>query len=265
MTAPALARGKTGRRYVWPPGTDKPELVVPSVTTILGHLDKPALVNAAAKEVARFAVDHILTWQDLPPDDAFDLLKRAPSRVWGVKRDLGSAVHKAIETVLETWDGDEVVVDNIDLLPYVGAAVLFLQERVTKLLHVEATIYNRTYKYAGTCDAIVELTDGRVAIVDWKSGGVWPESALQIGAYASGEFIGHDDGTSEDLPEIDLGIVVHLPGDGSYKAREIELTPILWKTFIACRTIQRFKDDFEADVFGKTLKGSATTADTATL
>lgn len=261
MTAPALARGQTGRRYVWPPGTDKPEMVVPSVTLILGQLAKPALINAAAKEVATFAVENILKWQDLPMRDAHDLLKRAPKRVWDVKRDLGSAVHKAIETVLKTWDGEEVVVNNMDLLPYVGAAVMYLQDHVAQLLHTETSIYNRTFQYAGTCDAIVILKDGRTAMVDWKSGSVWPEAALQLCAYANGEFIGHDDGTSEDLPHIDLGLVVQLPGDGTYEAREVELTARMWKTFQAARTVQKWVDDYAADAFGKKHQGSTSKVD----
>lgn len=268
MTGPALARSRGGRRYVWPPNTDKPELVVPSVTTILNHLAKPALVKAAAKEVANFAVDQLLAWEKLPSPAALALLKGTPDRVWDVKKQLGSDVHKAVEQALDGWDivdTDKVIdIDNIDLLPWVGAAITFMQDQVSKLLFTEITVFNRTYKYAGTCDAIVTLNDGRTAIVDWKSGSIWPEASLQLSAYANAEFIGHDDGTPEDLPEFDLGIVVHLPGDGTYKAYEVELSPVLWKTFIACRTIQRFKDDFEDDVFGKTTKGSARKADAAT-
>lgn len=261
MTAPALARGSFGRRYVWPPHTDKPKLVVPSVTTILNQQSKPALVNAAAKEVATFAVDHILTWQDLPMVDAHDLLKRAPKRVWDAKRDLGTAVHEALELVLETWDGEEVAVANMDLLPYIGAAVMYLQDHVTEVIRTEMTIYNRTFRYAGTCDAIVKLKDGRVAMVDWKTGSLWPESALQLTAYVRGEFVGHPDGTIEDVPEVDVGLIVGLSGDGSYEAREVEFTERMWKTFLALRTVQKWVDDFAADAFGKVHKGSAKSAE----
>jgi hypothetical protein len=258
MTAPALARGKTGRRYVWPPNTDRPELVVPSVTTILGQLAKPALTNWAAKEVATYAVEQILAWQDLPADSAIDLLKRAPYRNMTKKGDIGTAVHTAIDS----WIGGEPVVENLDLLPYVGAAISFMDDQVEKVIHSEVTIFNRTYKYAGTTDSIVTLKDGRTAIVDWKSGkAIYPEVALQLAAYANGEFIGTDDGETLDPPSIDVGIVVHLPGDGNYTSREVPLTPRLWKTFQALRTVQLWKDDYEADALGKAHKGSAKTAD----
>lgn len=254
MTAPALARRRTGRRYIWPPNTPTPELVVPSVTTILGNLNKPALVNWAAKSVAEYAVDNILKWQDLPADDAIDLLKRSPYRTAKGKRDIGTAVHDAIDA----WIGKQPTIENLDLLPHIGGAIAFMDDQVERVLHFEATIFNRTYKYAGTTDVIVLLKDSRIALCDWKSGrAIYPEAAIQVCAYSHGEFIGTDQGEEVDLPPIDIGIVVHLPGDGTYKAREVELTPQLWKTFVALRTVQRFKDDFEDDVYGKTHKGAA--------
>lgn len=258
MSAPALARGQTGRRYLWPPGTDKPELTVPSVTTILANLNKPALVNWAAREVAVYAVDNVLKWQELPSSDAVDLLKRAPYRNMTKKGDIGTAVH----TAMETWDGKEVVVEDMDLLPYVGAAVAFLEDHATQVLAAEATIFNRTFLYAGTCDAIVTLKDGRIALVDYKTGkAVYSEAALQLCAYANGEFIGEPDGLERDMWEVDVGMVVHLPGDGTYKAHEVELTPRLWRTFQALRTVQKWVDDYATDAIGKAHKGSTSSVD----
>lgn len=255
MTAPALARGKTGRRYVWPPGTDKPELVVPSVTTVIGNLSKPALTNWAAKSVAEYAVEHILTWQDLPSDDAVDLLKRAPYRDMTKKGNVGTAVHAAIDV----WMGkQETVLEDLDLLPFVGGALAFMEDLAAEVLHSEVTVFSRQYLYAGTTDAIVRLKDGRVAICDWKTGkSVYAEAAIQVCAYANAEFIGTIEGEELPLPEIDVGIIVHLPGDGSYTAHEVEFTPRLWRTFLALRTLQKFRDDFEADALGKKHKGSA--------
>ena len=252
MTAPALARGRTGRRYVWPP-QEPHDLVVPSVTTILNNLNKPALPNWAAREVAKYAVENILQWQDLPPDDAVDLLKRAPYRNMKKKGDVGTAVHQAIEG----WkQGETPVLDDIDLLPFVAGAAAFVNDNVARPLHVEATVYNRKYKYAGTCDGIFKMKDGATAIVDWKtSNNVYPEHALQLVAYANCDFVGYPNGESVTLPPIDQAWVVHLPGDGTYKAHQVNLTDRAFKTFIALRSLQKWKDDYEADVFGDITKG----------
>jgi len=222
------------------------------VTTILGQLSKPALVNWSAKEVATYAAENMDAWQNLPPSDAIDLLKRAPYRNMTKRQNIGSAVHTAIES----WQGGEPVVEDLDLLPYVAAAVGFLDGHTTELLEQEATVFSRQYLYAGTLDAIVTLKDGRIAIVDWKTGkAIYPEAALQLCAYANAEFVGTADGTEHPLPEIDLGIVVHLKDDGTYVAREVEFSTRMFKTFVALRTVQLWRDDHEQHALGETRRG----------
>jgi len=256
MSGPALARGKTGRRYVWPPNTDKPELVVPSVTTIIGNMNKPALPNWAAKEVATYAVENMLAWENLPPKDAIDLLKRAPYRNMTRKGDIGTAVHAAIEATASEHDAPPI---DPDLLPYVAGAVQFLDDLVETVVHLEVTVFNRTWEYAGTTDAILILKDGRTAITDWKtSKNIYPEVALQLQAYASGEFIAHADGTQQPLPPIDVGLAVHLPGNTTYAAKEVPLSDRLFKTFAALRTLQAWKDNYEKDCFSTVHKGKGT-------
>jgi len=258
MSGPALARDRSGRRYVWPPNTDTPELVVPSVTTILAKMNKPALPNWAAKSVAEFAHDYSDQWLDLPRDAAIDMLKRAPWRDRDKCAAIGSAVHHAIEA---HTTGETSMVDP-DLLPFISGALQFLEDLVAQPIHIEATIFNRTYQYAGTCDVIARLVDGRVAVIDWKTSrsGLYPEVALQLVAYARGEFIGNPDGSSEPLPDIDVGIGVHLPGDATYTAREIELTERAWRTFTALRSVQKWKDDHENDALGRKVSGGGDAA-----
>jgi hypothetical protein len=258
MSGPKLARGMSGRRYVWPPNTDTPEMVVPSVTTILGNLNKPALPNWAAREVAKYAVENIPSWENLPANDAIDLLKRAPYRNMSRRGDVGTAVHAAVEAWINTPGEEPPVVDNLDLLPYIAGAISYLNEHVARVIHTEVTLFNREYQYAGTVDAIVKLKEGGVAIVDWKtSKGVYPEHALQLVAYAGCEFIGFDDGTHTRLPPADSAYVIHLPGDATYKAYPVQLTDRAFRTFCALRSIQKWRDDHEADAFMETLSGPA--------
>lgn len=252
MTGPRQARDRTGRRYVWPPQPPY-ELLVPSVTTILKQYSKgDVLVNWASRSVAEFAVEHMDQWQNLPMDAAVDMLKRAPWRHTSNRMALGSAVHAA----LESWQGGEPVVEDLDLVPYIAAGIGYLDEHVDHVLEKEVSVYNIQYQYAGTVDVFATLKDGRTAVVDWKSGkAIYPETALQLSAYANCDFIGDDDGTARDLPHIDVGIVVHLKDDATYVAHEVEMTARLFRTFVALRSLQLFKDDFEQSALGKTHKG----------
>ena len=250
MSAPALSRNRSGRRYIWPPNTDEPELVVPSVTTILNNMNKPALPNWAAREVAKFAVENIPSWENLPPDDAVDLLKRAPYRNMKKKGNIGSAVHAAVDAWLQDGLDGEVELEDLDLLPYVSGAIQYLNQHVKRLLHSEVTVFNEKYEYAGTVDAIVTLKSGHTAMVDWKtSKNVYPEHALQLVAYSNAEWIGDLEGVKRRFPPIDEAHVVHLPGDATYKAYPVQLTDRAFRTFVALRSLQKWKDDFEGDAF----------------
>lgn len=250
--APILAEGLTGRRYVWPP--DEPEHVVPSVTTILDNVAKPWLARAAANRVASEAVDTILKWEGLAADDAKRVLANSHTRAWKRKADAGTAVHDAIEAFL---DKEPVVDLDEDHLPYLAGALLFLQEHVTRILHYEAVVYNLTYKYAGRVDAICKFKDGSKGPVDWKTGHVSDDHVLQVNAYAHAEFVGEEDGTQLTLPPQQTGYVVQLPGDGSYKAWPVEITPRAFKTFTAYRTVQKWVDDHKEQAFGDPLEPTA--------
>src|SRR5690606_14403441 len=66
VSAPALARDRSGRRYMIPdPAPDGDPIECVSVTAILENLSKPALVNWAALEVAKYAYRERNIWHQL--------------------------------------------------------------------------------------------------------------------------------------------------------------------------------------------------------
>lgn len=77
----------------------------------------------------------------------------------------------------------------------------------------EATVYNRTFHYAGTGDlfATVGAWGGVTAMLDYKTGNsAWPETAYQLAAYRFGEFLGLPDGTEAPVPATQAGGVLHV-------------------------------------------------------
>lgn len=259
MSGPALARDRTGRRYMIPdPAPDGPVVECPSVTTILNKINKPALVNWAALEVAKFAVSNPDKWMSLDEQAAVDVLKRAPYRNSRKKMDIGSAVHLAIDTWIKAGKPDSITnpteLDNLDLLPYIAGAIRFLNDHVRKIVRSEVTFANLTYRYAGTCDLVATLNDGRVAVIDWKSGKrLYPEVALQLAAYANAEFAVNDDGSRYNVAPATIGVGVHLDGQGGYTAQPVEMSDQLFRTFIALRTLQKWSDTMESSVLGDPL------------
>ena len=253
MTQPVLAKtGRHGRVYPWPPTNPTGEY--PSVTAILNEINKPFLKPWGEKLVATYAVENKTVWGDLPPQDAIDLIKRAPLRQMTKRGDVGTAVHIALEAWQTTGEPPEV--DDLDLLPYIAQGIDYLQTRVASILYAEETIYNLTYQYAGSFDMIAKLKTGETAIIDWKtSKAIYPETALQLAAYTHGEFIGRQDNTQTPLPGIDVGIVVHLTPDKGWDAKHCDPNDKdLFKTFTALRRLAYYRVFTESNVYHTTDK-----------
>jgi hypothetical protein len=154
-----------------------------------------------------------------------------------------------------------------------------------EFLAAEATVFNRSQAYAGTLDTIIRVRAGDlvaairangdnpaasieaaaiwagltslpadtplVVVVDFKTGrAVYAEVALQLSAYARHEFIGHPDGRTE-LPAIasDLGAVLHLRADGTYRFHLVRIDDAIYDAFRFAREVFRFNDETARSVF----------------
>ena len=174
MTTPALAqnvRGK-GRHYAHPT-----EGLVPSVTNVIGILDKPALPRWAAKMVAERAA---LMKRSLPlmdDGDIVDSLKAVPWQRSNRAADRGTDIHDYLEKRLL---GEEGPLLSDDARPYKAAADDWFENAGIEVWATELTVFHPTY--AGTVD-FVGKRDDRWVIGDFKtSKAIYPEAALQLSA-----------------------------------------------------------------------------------
>lgn len=121
-------------------------------------------------------------------------------------RDRGSRVHEAIDEDLRTGAEDWTL--STEIQGYVAAARRVVAELELEIVSVEQRLWSDTYRYAGTLD-IVARRNGKLLLLDWKTGDPGWQCGLQTAAYAHA------------LQERD-GIVVtkrvgcHLRSDGSY-------------------------------------------------
>jgi hypothetical protein len=213
VTTPALAenvRGK-GRHYKGPDG-----VLVPSVTNVIGILDKPALPRWSAKLVAERAMQMKHSLSGMDDGDIVDMLKSAPWSRSKRASDRGTDIHAYLEARL-TGVRPEALSD--DALPYKAAADDWF-EQVGKSLddvQTEVTLFNPLY--AGTTDLIATLNGKRV-IADFKtSKAIYDEAALQLAALfgcvtdADGETVPWRDeqGDTIDRPTL---IVIRIGEDG---------------------------------------------------
>ena len=136
---PPSARPDARHRYSWNGGP-----LYPSVTTILGIKDKPALVGWAKRETAACAVRNLDVLERMVrsggPQAAVDWLKRIPDYARDASADLGSAVHAAAEAIAR---GEPAPVAE-DVGPFVAAYRRdFLEAFQPRFIAVEAMVCSR--------------------------------------------------------------------------------------------------------------------------
>lgn len=207
------------------------------VTNATGAYPKPALAPWYAKVTAERAVGEIEHWQSLgSPEDAVAYIKRAPTDLRDRAADLGTHVHRMIES--RTKDGP-IPVWPLPVQAHMERFEDFMDAHQPEFLMSEGKVANLTYRYAGTLDAVVRL-GGRTGVLDIKSSsGVWPEHALQLAAYARAEFaqIG---AVEAPLPEIEAGWILHIRPEG-YRLHEANIGEDTFETFLALLEVVRWQ------------------------
>ncbi len=200
---------------------DTDDLIMWSVTTIIGALDKPALLYWAAEQTAEAAIDNLATWQAMLADrgraEAVKWLRDARFRRPKAKlasTALGTVTHQLCEEyaltgtmpnrdrvahVVEAEGGPEVDVHGETHV--VGTLLIqfdqWLQRFTPSYQATEVVVYSPIYGYAGQADAFLTV-DGFRAIGDYKTSREprdskgqpkipYPEVAPQLAAYRFAE------------------------------------------------------------------------------
>ena len=108
--------------------------------------------------------------------------KNEHKRVAEESGDLGTRVHEWIDHLLRT--GEVVTPDDDMALAVHAFQEWYGHQTIGTFKESECMLYHH-YGFAGTCDAVFDTPDGGIALVDWKtSKSIYPEYALQLGAYA---------------------------------------------------------------------------------
>lgn len=241
-----------------------------SVTTIIGGgVPKPALLPWGIKMVAeaavskRAAVEAMVATCETPEDcakgifcpvcdEAVRWLKGSPYAKRDAAADLGTEIHQAAEAYAL---GKPFPPWPVTIRPYMTSYVQFLEDFTPTFTATEASVYNRTQKYAGTLDAIATLTlplkyEPGSYILDTKSGkGIYPEIGLQLAAYRNAEFIGLPDGSEAVMPTVDGALGLHLTPQG-YRLIEIRTDDEVFRAFLYAREVFRFQTETSKTILG---------------
>lgn len=222
----------------------------PSVTTILSAINKPALVNWAAKVeremVAEIATKLYLEMHGQPKmgEEAWKmyLLSRvgetkASQKELAKASEIGTQAHGLIEREINYRMG--IPVKDKEKVPEAAEWAFMAWEDWAKSVHLEPiaseqVIWSREFQYAGTLDLLAKV-NGKLAVIDWKTGkSVYSEAHLQNAAYRHAiREMGHGDpeeGYIIRLPKVlDDPKFEAVPADAEQQCFEVFLhTQSLW-------------------------------------
>lgn len=255
-----------------------------SVTTIIGALDKPALVPWAAIKTAEAAVDqHDVWWSRYEHEgrkSAVDYLKGARFKTKGKRTAtaLGTAVHKACEhkAIYGSWRPEDTA--DPDLRPFLVQFDKFLDQFQPSYLAAEVTVFSPTWGYAGTCDGFL-LVDGVPLIIDYKTSAEdldgqgdpkspYPEVALQLAAYRYADIAAvwrarqveqfkrryyllspSERALGQPVPEVDGGVAIFITPE-RYGVYPVRCDEEIFDLFLHLIDVARFSFDLGKNVIG---------------
>jgi hypothetical protein len=203
----------------------------PTVTTILGVINKPALVNWASygardatMRAARAVYDDVHAAGVLIPGTSFEyaLAQRMGKRPAHLESsdtalEIGSLVHARIEAEMRCEIGRAVPVPEVPTQlpggnehPAWSSYQAYLAWRTAHAVRpvaMELPVQSARHGYGGTADLVAEV-DGVLTVADFKtSKAVYPEYRLQIAAYREAYLEEHPHGAVAE------GLILRFPKD----------------------------------------------------
>lgn len=213
----------------------------PSITNIIGMLDKAFLPPYYAKLVAEHAIANLdnlaRTVAKFGPDVAIGTLKAIPSQPNPASA-VGDEVHSAIEAHSKGLEIPELT--TITATRMFAQYEHFLTKYPMRIVRSEFTVWSYEHGYAGTGDLMWETDDG-LCIVDAKSGKEpHPEVAMQNSAIQRADVILDADGVEHPMPQAKKLYVLHVR-PMSVKLHELDHLDEAYKAFLACKQLFDWK------------------------
>jgi hypothetical protein len=241
----------------------------PSVTQIIGILDKPGLSWGAARETANYAVHHQPRWVDLPVSDAVTTLYRHHRGVWDHRALVGTALHEInaqwcqghtvslgsivsdIREKSPLWQKVPVQDLYAELVPMANGLGKFWKEARPESISWEEVVRYPVpgLSYIGTLDWRAKI-NGQPLILDLKTTGskkhgqgkYWDSWRLQLAAYRYAlEGVVYDATDQEEatcqLPVVSGAAIIHLYVDGHVEFHPVSAGPAEHGVFLSLRKV----------------------------
>ena len=222
---------------------------MPSVTTVLNVLAKPALSNWYKRQVAEAAVYRQSEWIADSKEAAVAWLMRQPDSTRDNAASIGTAIHGMVDAAGRSPDGlgGFPTAEGHQEAFAAFQAFLGVCGGSQAIVSSEKAILNLSEGYAGTFDLLMVIRD-ELWLLDVKTGkGIYPDYALQLAGYGMAEHIAlPGDPTLYDFPEPKRYGVLHLRPDkyaDGYRLIEYAITDRERLAFLAALELWRWMQE----------------------
>lgn len=239
-----------------------------SVTTILNQgVPKEALVYWAGNLTAETAMENLpylvraSKGGAAERQEAYDWLRRTPTRKKEDRADLGGAVHDLIEAEILGTALPQELLDDPDMAPYIARFREFVAEWQVTFEASEMVVANYTEGYAGTLDNLMRspfINGGALTMGDVKTGGelgvkgVYAEAGMQMAGYRHAEFGWLRDGSRVPMPNTVGGVVLHLRPEGCWPV-PVRCDEAVFGKFLHAMQVAEFTSVLAKGVVGEPL------------
>ena len=210
------------------------EDIIYGVTSIVGVLNKPALMYWAVNKAVEYMDNNLKVGVVVDEINKVNLLKEAKSAHRIHKEtagNIGTLTHDWLESYIKAGINKlprpELPV-NKELRTGVETVLEWVKKFKVKFISSERKVYSKKHKYAGTLDAEATI-NGQLAVIDFKtSSGIYPEYFLQTSAYVKAL-------EEETGNKYKYTVIVKIPKNGGeFMYSKNEKIDLYFKSFLGC-------------------------------
>lgn len=245
------------------------------VTTILSlGTSKDALVYWSANFTAQAAIDNLPQLMASSRSreeraEMYDWLRKAHVRRKEERGEVGTAVHRVIESKILGAPIPADLLDDQELAPFIEHFLTFVHDWEIDFEASEMVVGNYEEGYAGTLDytyrspliaRLLGVPARTLFMGDTKTGGeldvkgVYAEAGLQMAAYRRAKVGWLRDGRRIDLPLThSTGIVLHLRPEG-YRVHPLECGDDVFEAFLHVKRVAEWTSGLSKSVVGAPLE-----------
>lgn len=209
------------------------------VTGILGVISKYALLPWTAKITAEYMRKTMITLmksdrfvkEQYMTDKFWDLfVKRSKKQARFVKEkaaQIGSEAHNSFDRCIRKE------VDMAEDLPFQSSFAYWLKTEKLKIIQGDSKVGSKIHRYGGSFDAIGVDENGKIWIIDFKTGkNIWDTHAYQVAAYGQAMM------ETYGLDEMPQGVIVRFEKDKKqYERKEILNMNDSFQTFLNAKAL----------------------------